>query len=188
MGLETGVYINDLVAANPTANDLESEGDDHLRLIKAILKSAFPGFTGSIWATGTDTGTSNAYVLTPAAKLPAYVVNTMVVFSPANTNTTTAPTVNISGLGAVAIKAVDGSALLAGDLQAGQFYAMIYDGAQFKLTQVTKNYVDQSAFNAALPGQPGGNAQYPLVSRNGSASFQPYPAGVFYNAYDLGAA
>lgn len=188
MGLETGVYINDLVAANPTPNDLESEGDDHLRLIKTTAKATFPGFTGSVLATGTDTGTSNAYVLTPATPLPAYVVNTMVVFTPTNTNTTTAPTVNISGLGAQSIKAVDGAALLAGDLQAGLPFTMIYDGAQFKLTHVTKNYVDQSAFNATLPGQPGGNAQYPLVSRNGSASFQPYPAGVNYNAYNLGAA
>lgn len=188
MSLETGVYISDLVSTNPTPSDLESEGDDHLRLIKAILKSAFPGFTGSVVVAGADTGSANSYVLTPSTPLPAYVTNTLVVFKPANSNTTASPTINISGLGAQALRAVDGSALLAGDIRAGQYFTLVYDGTQFKLTQVTKNYVDQSAFNATLPGQPGGNAPYNLVSRNGSASFTSQPAGVNYHAYDLGAA
>lgn len=42
MGLETGTYIADLVPANPGATDLESQGDDHLRLIKSILQATFP--------------------------------------------------------------------------------------------------------------------------------------------------
>lgn len=188
MTVENAVYIGDLVATSPTPNDPESEGDDQLRLIKAVLQSAFPGFAGSIIATAADTGSANAYVLTPTIPLPSYVVGMMLVLKPTSTNTTAAPTVNVSGLGAKAIRAVDGSALVAGDLQAGLYFTMIYDGAQFKLAQVTKNYVDQSAFNATLPGQPGGNAPYNLTSRNGVATFTPQPAGVNYNAYDLGAA
>lgn len=46
MALETGTYISDLVAANPTPGDPKSQGDDHLRLIKSILKVTFPAFTG----------------------------------------------------------------------------------------------------------------------------------------------
>ena len=39
MGLEAGTTIDDLVATNPLSTDPRSEGDDHLRLIKAVLKA-----------------------------------------------------------------------------------------------------------------------------------------------------
>ena len=42
MGLETGTYIDDLVSTNPLAADNVSQGDNHLRLIKAVLKASFP--------------------------------------------------------------------------------------------------------------------------------------------------
>ena len=42
MGLETGNYIEDLNASNPFSTDIVSEGDDHLRLVKKILKKQFP--------------------------------------------------------------------------------------------------------------------------------------------------
>lgn len=42
MGLETGTYITDLVPTNPTATDLLSQGDDHLRLIKNVTKNSLP--------------------------------------------------------------------------------------------------------------------------------------------------
>ena len=41
MGLESATYIEDLVSTNPTASDNVSQGDDHLRLIKAVLQSQF---------------------------------------------------------------------------------------------------------------------------------------------------
>lgn len=43
MGLESGSYIDDLNSANPLSNDNVSQGDDHLRLIKSLLKATFPG-------------------------------------------------------------------------------------------------------------------------------------------------
>ena len=42
MGLETGSFIDDLVGTNPTGGDGKNQGDDHLRLIKNILKGSFP--------------------------------------------------------------------------------------------------------------------------------------------------
>jgi hypothetical protein len=43
MGLESGTFLDDLVVANPIgASDLRSKGDDHLRLIKTVLKNSFP--------------------------------------------------------------------------------------------------------------------------------------------------
>ena len=42
MALETGTYVNDLVATNPVgATDDIAQGDDHLRLIKSILRNTF---------------------------------------------------------------------------------------------------------------------------------------------------
>lgn len=47
MGLETGTYIDDLVITNPVGStDAKSEGDNHLRLIKATIKATFPGLAG----------------------------------------------------------------------------------------------------------------------------------------------
>jgi len=43
MGLETGTYLSDLVASNPTATDDQKYGDDHLRLIKSTLQNTLPG-------------------------------------------------------------------------------------------------------------------------------------------------
>ena len=54
MAIETFGFIDDLNAANPTATDNVSEGDDHIRGIKATLKSTFPNVTGAINATETE--------------------------------------------------------------------------------------------------------------------------------------
>ena len=50
MALETGTYISDLNAANPTSTDPKSQGDDHLRLIKSTLLETFPEVTGEVTA------------------------------------------------------------------------------------------------------------------------------------------
>lgn len=42
MSLESGTYVDDLVVTNPTSGDLRQQGDDHLRLIKTVLKNTFP--------------------------------------------------------------------------------------------------------------------------------------------------
>lgn len=47
MGLETGSNISDLNSSNPTTADNASQGDDHLRLIKTVLKTEFPSFVSS---------------------------------------------------------------------------------------------------------------------------------------------
>lgn len=54
MALETGTYISDLVATNPTSSDPKSQGDDHIRLVKSTLQATFPGVTGAVTATHTE--------------------------------------------------------------------------------------------------------------------------------------
>lgn len=48
MPLETATFISQLVAANPTSTDLASQGDDHIRLLKQVLKSTFPSLEGAV--------------------------------------------------------------------------------------------------------------------------------------------
>jgi hypothetical protein len=80
MPLETGTYISDLVAANPTTTDGLNQGDDHLRLLKSVLKATFPNITGAVSSTQAEldaavaaTGSSGALALAPGtAAAPTY--------------------------------------------------------------------------------------------------------------------
>lgn len=61
MGLETGTHINDLVITNPSgAVDQKQFGDDHLRLIKTVLKNTFPNMAGGAWRTQAKSGAYTA--------------------------------------------------------------------------------------------------------------------------------
>ena len=53
MGIESGNYITNLNSSYPLSSDNVSEGDDHLRLIKNVLKKTFP-------AGSNDTGPDQA--------------------------------------------------------------------------------------------------------------------------------
>jgi hypothetical protein len=46
MGIETGSFIDDLNQSWPTGSDPVQQGANHLRLIKQVLKSTFPGSDG----------------------------------------------------------------------------------------------------------------------------------------------
>lgn len=58
MGLEdlTGgsKYISDLTETNPTATDNKSQGDDHIRGLKNVIKNTLPNVTGAVTATQAD--------------------------------------------------------------------------------------------------------------------------------------
>lgn len=163
MGLETVVNIADFAKTNPTASDPKSQGDDHIRAIKTALLNDFAGFLGAVLVTGTNGGAADVYTLTPTNALPAYGNCMLVEFSP-TVNGTGAATLNISGLGAKAIKSVTGAAMTLGDLIVGQVYLAFYNGTEFRLASMTKNYIDQLAFAAAgFPNQ-AGNAGKALVT------------------------
>jgi hypothetical protein len=50
MSLESGTFISDLVATNPTSADPKSQGDDHLRLLKSTIKNSFPTINAALTA------------------------------------------------------------------------------------------------------------------------------------------
>jgi hypothetical protein len=51
MPLEEATYIDGLNSANPLSTDAASAGDDHIRRIKAVLKSTFPALDGAVTQT-----------------------------------------------------------------------------------------------------------------------------------------
>jgi hypothetical protein len=50
MALETATYISDLNISNPAPGDVISQGDDHIRMAKSVLKNTFPGAAGQGFA------------------------------------------------------------------------------------------------------------------------------------------
>jgi microcystin-dependent protein len=48
MTVEAAIYIDTLNSSLPPSNDPKSEGDDHLRLIKQVLKATFPNIKGPV--------------------------------------------------------------------------------------------------------------------------------------------
>lgn len=64
MGLETGTYISDLDVANPVgATDKRHQGDNHIRLVKSVLKTTFPNATKPFRFPTSATKTGNYTVL-----------------------------------------------------------------------------------------------------------------------------
>lgn len=78
------------------------------------------------------TGSTNAYVLTPSPARTGYTTGEMFVIKASFSNTAAA-TINISGLGAKAIKKNTGDDLQANDILSGQIVLLVYDGTNFQL-------------------------------------------------------
>lgn len=88
MALETGTYINSLVATNPVVGDDVAQGDDHLRLIKATLLATFPNVTGAVTPTHTELNYVDGVTSAIQTQLDAKAATA----SPALTGTPTVPT------------------------------------------------------------------------------------------------
>jgi hypothetical protein len=134
MSLETGSYINDLVVTNPTSTDPKSQGDDHFRLIKTVLKNTFAGFAGLVVATGPEAqgATVNDYVVTVSPAPAAYTPNFFLAFKATHTNAGAA-TIAVNALAAKTLKGVDGTVVEAGDIELGGVVVAWYDGTDFFL-------------------------------------------------------
>lgn len=80
-----------------------------------------------------DTGSANAYVITPAPAISAYATGQIFSFKAVNANTTVS-TINVNALGTKTIKKLNGTAdLVKGDIVAGQIVLIEYDGTNFQM-------------------------------------------------------
>lgn len=75
MPLETASFISDLVETNPADFDPVSQGDDHLRLIKSVLKNTFPNINGEV--TATDEQLNNAAAVADGVTASVAELNTL---------------------------------------------------------------------------------------------------------------
>jgi hypothetical protein len=66
MPIESATYVSDFQPTLPGASDLESEGDDHLRLIKSVLQSTFPRTAKALYFPTSQKTTGNYSVSYPS--------------------------------------------------------------------------------------------------------------------------
>ena len=85
-----------------------------------------------------DAGASDSYSIT-LSPAPASLTTGMHVFFKANTANTGAATLNVNGLGAVAIKKYKDVDVQTGDIKAGQLCLLEYDGTNWQLLSAVSN-------------------------------------------------
>lgn len=128
MTVETASYISQLDPTYPTAGDPKSEGDNHLRLVKTVLKTQFPNF---------GTAAMNATV----GELNYMVGVTSLVQTQINTLTNSK-----------AAKAGD-TYTGAHDFTGGSIAVPTATVGDATTKAASTAFVSATAFNAALPGQ-----------------------------------
>lgn len=63
MSLETATFIDDLDTSNPPSGDPKSQGDDHLRLLKSVLKNSIKRVSRAFYVPNTVAKSANYSVL-----------------------------------------------------------------------------------------------------------------------------
>ena len=186
MTVESASYISQLDTTLPTASNLISEGDDHLRLTKTVLKTQFPNFgTTAIAASAVEVnycvGVTSAIQMQLNTKAPTA--------SPTFTGTAALPaTTSIGTVSDVEIATLDGvtssiqTQLNSKGASAGQVWTGAHDFTSAAISVPTATAGDSSskaastafvvgtAFSAALPGQAGSAGRY-LTTDGTSASW-----------------
>jgi len=105
------------------------------------ISSASTGGVNKGTTSGTDTYTVNISTVT------SYSTNDLYVIKFANANTGAA-TLNISGLGAKTLVKNNNVGLVGGDIQAGQEFAVIYDGTNMQVIGIAPNQMFAFVTNA----------------------------------------
>ena len=186
MTVESASYISQLDTTLPTAADLISEGDDHLRLTKAVLKTQFPNFgTTAIAASAAEvnysvgvTSAIQPQLNTKANSASPTFTGTVVL--PANTSIGSITAAEIARLAGVTFPIqgqIDARGAIAGQAWTG---AHDFTGATPTVPTATPGdssskaastaFVVGTAFSAALPGQAGSAGRY-LTTDGTSASW-----------------
>ena len=130
-------------STTPASNDIADPGinwqegmapsavNNSARSMMAAVKTWWDESLGGISAHATDTGVADAYVIAPAPAITTYAAGQTFNFFAVNANTG-ASTLNVNGLGVKAIQ-LNGTALVAGDIGAGDLVRVVYDGTGFQL-------------------------------------------------------
>jgi hypothetical protein len=116
---------------------------------------------------GTDTGSVNTYALTFTAPFTAYADGIVIYWLPANSNTGAA-TLNVNGLGPLAIVDQSGNPLTAGAIVVNQITGVILSGGSWRIMTVSAG--SAGTFTGTLTGMAGATI--------GTVSYRVSPTGV----------
>jgi hypothetical protein len=141
----------------------------------SLIQSAFSLLPVTAYAV--DTGAANAYVIAVNPGVTFYSDGLGIIFKASNANMG-ASTVNVNGVGAVAIVHGDGTALQVGDIYAGQFIAAYYNATSGKFVfggpamgQILADInaqISAAQFATTLPSQTGNSGKY--ITTNGATA------------------
>ena len=112
MPLETGTSISALNSSNPLAGDVVSQGDDHIRLIKNVLKTTFPGASAGGFAIPIIATEAQLNFVTGVTSNIQTQLNNKAAIG-ANTDITSLNSPNINSATAVTQAALDSTAKVA---------------------------------------------------------------------------
>lgn len=184
MTVETASYITQLDTTLPTAADLISEGDDHIRLTKTVLKTQFPNFgTTAVTASAVELNYSVGVTAPLQGQFTAKANKAGETYTgahnfsgasgvtlPAATTigtVTAAELLRLAGVTSPLQTQIDAKGAIAGQTWTGSHN---FTGADISVaTQSPGNnttaaastaYVVATAFNSALPGQTGNAGRF----------------------------
>lgn len=106
----------------------------------------------SVWSYGADAGSTDAYAITLTPAVTAYATGQVFYFK-VNTANTGASTLNVNGLGAIAIKKNTSVDLDTGDLIVGSIIHVAYDGTNFQLQTPVSQSVSSSVGYSFTAGE-----------------------------------
>jgi len=129
---DTTNFSNVLSTSDTTVQNALDTIDDHVH--------------NTYWG-GTDSGSTNAFVVTPSPAATAYTAGMVVRFK-ANSTNTGASTINVNALGTKTIKKNGLSDLVSNDIVSGQIVTLVYDGTYFQL-QVVEGIVSYALVSDA---------------------------------------
>lgn len=145
--------------------------------------------TGRVLQYSTDSGSANAYAVTPAPAVTAYATGQIVTLKPANANTG-ASTLNVDALGAKNIKLLDGTNPVANALLTTGIYALMYDGTNFVMLNPSQPaFVGDSGSGGTaglVPAPSSGDAAANKVLGAGGGWIVQSSSGVTLNAQSAG--
>jgi hypothetical protein len=151
MTVETASFISQLDATLPASGDPKSEGDNHLRLVKSVLKAQFPNFgTNAVTPTATEVN----YLVGVTSAIQTQI-NALATAKSDKSGSTYTGTHDFSGATLQALTPTAGDAT----------------------TKVaTTAFVASTAFAGVLPGQTGNAGRF--VTTSGTAASWGSVAGV----------
>ena len=183
MALETATYIDSLNASNPTATDPKSQGDDHIRLLKATIKATFPNVDGAMTASDEELNILDGATLSTAELniLDGATLSTAELNLLDGVTATTAEINYIDGVTSPIQTQLDGKADITGETYSG---ADDFTGATVRVPTLSYGtsgtlaasveYVNQASFQAELPAQTGKGGFY-LGTDGTNAAWTAFP-------------